>query len=43
MRCYFHCQFNHFLNYFDDPVPDGAVIYAGAILLQYSKQEGTYR
>ena len=28
MRCYFHHQLNHFIDYFNDPVPYGAVIYA---------------
>ena len=29
MRSYFYCQLNCFTDYFSDPVPDGAVIYAG--------------
>ena len=42
MRCYFHSKQNCFLDYFDDSVPDGAVIYAGDILYKYSEKQGTY-
>ena len=42
MRCYFYCQYNLFLDCFDDHVLDGAVIYAGNIHFQYGKQEGIY-
>ena len=42
MRCYFHDQQNSFLDYFSDSIPDGAVIYASDILLQYSEKGGTY-
>ena len=31
MRCYFHCQCDHFIKYFYDPVLDAAVIYVGDI------------
>ena len=31
-----------FIDYFTDPVLDGAVIYAGDIPYQYNEQEGTY-
>ena len=30
----------YFIDYFDDPVPDGAVIYAGDVPFQYNEQEG---
>ena len=42
MRYYFHYQCNCFIHYFDDPVPDGAVIHAGDFPFQYKEQEGTY-
>ena len=42
MRCCFHCQQSCFFDYLDDPLPDGAVIYEGNILFQYSKKEGMY-
>ena len=42
MMCWFHSQQNCFLDYFDDPVPDGSVIYPGDIPFQYSEKEGTY-
>ena len=42
MRCYLHYPYNYFIDYFDDPVPDDTVIYAGHVLLQYNEQEGTY-
>ena len=42
MRCHFHNQQNCFFDYFNDPVPDGALIYAVDIPFQYSEKEGTY-
>ena len=42
MRCYFHLQLNHFIDYFNYTVPDGAVINAGDILFHPNEQEGTY-
>ena len=42
IRCYFHSQQNHFLNYFHNPALDGAVIYVGDIPLWYSGKVGTY-
>ena len=30
------------MDYFDDPVPDGAVVYTGDVPFQYNKQEGRY-
>ena len=38
----FSFQYNHFKDYFNDPVPDGAVIYAADTLFQYNEQVGTY-
>ena len=40
--CYFHRQQNHFLDYFDDPVLEGVVIYVGVIPFQYTEKDGTY-
>ena len=42
MQCYFHHLQNHFIDYVDDPVLDGAVIYAGDVPFQYNEQEGMY-
>ena len=41
MRYYFHHEHNCFLDYFNDSVLDGAVIYAD-VLLWYDEQESTY-
>ena len=41
MRCYFHYQCNHFIDCFDNPVPQDAVIYAGIVPFQH-EQEGKY-
>ena len=41
MRCHFHYQHNCFIDYFDDPVLYGAMIYAGDVLFKYDEQEGT--
>ena len=38
-----HCKQNHFLDYFEDPVPDDAVIYMGNVPFQYNKQNEKYR
>ena len=43
MRCYFHNQQNHFLDYFNDPVLNGVVIYVADISSWYIEKEGTYR
>ena len=40
MRCYFHSQQNCFLDYFNDPVLDGAVIHVGDIPFWYGEKEG---
>ena len=37
MKCYFHHKQNCFLDYFKDPVLDGAVIYVGNVPFQYNK------
>ena len=42
MKCYFHYEQNHFLDYFEDPGPDDAVIYMSDVLFQYNKREGRY-
>ena len=42
MWCYVYCPWNSFLDYFSDPVPDGAVIYEGNVPFQYNKQEDMY-
>ena len=42
MRNYFHHHCNHFIDNFDDPVLDGAVIYAGDIPFQDNEQGGMY-
>ena len=42
IRFYFHSQFNCFMDYVNDPVLDGTVIYAGDILFWYNEHEGTY-
>ena len=41
MQCYFYCLWNHFLDYFNEPVQDGAVMYTGDVPFQYRKQEVT--
>ena len=40
MKCYFLYKQNCFLDYFKDPVLEGAVIYMGDIVFQYNEQEG---
>ena len=40
MKCYFHCKQNCFRDYFDDQVPDGAVIYMSDVPFQYNEREG---
>ena len=42
MQCYFHSLWNHFIDYFDNPVPGGAFIYTGDVPFQYNQQEGKY-
>ena len=36
MKCYFHHEQNCFLDYFDDPLPDDAVIYVSDVPFQYT-------
>ena len=40
MQCYFYHLWKCFLDYFNDQVPDDAVIYTGDVPFQYNKQEG---
>ena len=42
MRCYFCLRLNCFVDYFNDTVPDGLVIYVGDILFWYNEQERSY-
>ena len=42
MWCYFHFPWNCFIDYFDDPVPGGAVIYTDDVPFHYNEQEDTY-
>ena len=42
MKCDFHHQQTCFLDHFDDPVLDGAVIYTNDFPFQYNKREGSY-
>ena len=42
MGCYFHHLQNCFIDYFDDLVPDEAVIYASDVPFKYNEQESTY-
>ena len=41
-KCYLHHEQNCFLEYFDDPVPDDAVIYMTDVPFQYNEGEGRY-
>ena len=42
MQCYFHLLRSCFIEYINDPVPDGEIIYAGSALFQYNEQDDTY-
>ena len=42
MKCYFHHEQNCFLDYFDDPILDDAVIYTRDIPFQDNEKEGRY-
>ena len=42
IKCYFHHEQNCILDYFNDPVLDGAVIYMNFIPFYYNKREGRY-
>ena len=40
MKCYYHHRHHCFLDYFNDPIPDDAVIYTSDIPFHYNKIEG---
>ena len=40
MKCCFHLEQNHFLDYFDDSAPDGAVIYTSDVPFQIQQKKG---
>ena len=42
MKCYIHHEHNCFLDYFNDPVPDGAVIYVSNVPFQYNERQCKY-
>ena len=42
MKCYYHHKHHQFLDYFNNPIPDDAVIYENYIPFQYSEREGRY-
>ena len=42
MKCSYDHTHDHFLDYFNDPIPDDAVIYTGDIPFKYNKVEGRY-
>ena len=42
MKCYYDHMHHCFLDYFNNPIPDYAVIYTGDIPFQYNKIEGRY-
>ena len=42
MKLYYHHKHHHFLDYFNDPIPDAAVIYMSDISFQYNEREGRY-
>ena len=42
MKCFYDCTHGHFLDYFNDSIPDDAVIYADDVPFQYKKVEGRY-
>ena len=42
MQRYVHHEHNHFLDFFDNPIPDDAIIYMSDILFQYNEEEGMY-
>ena len=41
MKWYFHHKQKHFLDYFKDPILDGAVIYVGDVPFQYNEREAS--
>ena len=42
MKYYFHKKHNHFLDYFDEIVPNDAIICVSDVPFQYNKREGQY-
>ena len=42
MKCYYSYTHGCFLEYYNDPILDDAMIYAGDIPFQYNKVEGRY-
>ena len=42
MKCYYDCTHGHFLDHFNDPILDDAVVYARNIPFQDNKVEGRY-
>ena len=42
VQCYFHCLWNHSIDYFDDTGLDSAVIYTGDVLFKYNEHKGMY-
>ena len=40
IQCYFHHLQDCFIDYFENPVLDGAIIYTGDVQFQYNEQEG---
>ena len=42
MKCYYHHKHHHFLDYFNDPILDDAVIYVNDIPFQYNTREVKY-
>ena len=42
IKCYCNQKHHHFLDYFNDPILDDAVIYAGDVPFHYNKIEGRY-
>ena len=40
MKCHYHHKQKFFLDYFDNPIPDDAVIYVNDITFQCNEKEG---
>ena len=40
MKCYYDHTHHHFLDYFNDPIPDDTVIYAGGIPFSVQQDRG---
>ena len=41
-KCYYHPKHHHFLEYFNDPILDDAVIYMSDVPFQYNERESRY-